>query len=240
MAALLEVKGLEVRYGGIEAVRGLDFSVDEGTIVTMIGANGAGKSSTLLALSGIVKPRSGSISLGGREIAGLRPDRIVGLGLVQVPEGRAILSPLSVAENLELGAWTRKDKAAVAADLERVYALFPRLAERSKQVAGSLSGGEQQMLAIGRALLAAPRILLLDEPSMGLAPILVASIFTTIKEIAKSGTTVLLVEQNARQALKIADKGLVLSHGKLILEGSGAELLENKVVLEAFLGKEGG
>ncbi|HUX41330.1 MAG TPA: ABC transporter ATP-binding protein [Rectinemataceae bacterium] len=240
MAALLEVKGLEVRYGGIEAVRGLDFSVDEGTIVTMIGANGAGKSSTLLALSGIVKPRSGSISLGGREIAGLRPDRIVGLGLVQVPEGRAILSPLSVAENLELGAWTRKDKAAVAADLERVYALFPRLAERSKQVAGSLSGGEQQMLAIGRAMLAAPRILLLDEPSMGLAPLLVASIFTTIKEIAKSGTTVLLVEQNARQALKIADKGLVLSHGKLILAGSGAELLENKVVLEAFLGKEGG
>lgn len=240
MAVLLEVKGLEVRYGGIEAVRGLDFSVDEGSIVTMIGANGAGKSSTLLALSGIVKPRSGSISLGGREIAGLRPDRVVGLGLVQVPEGRAILSPLSVAENLELGAWTRKDKAAIAGDLERVYALFPRLAERSKQVAGSLSGGEQQMLAIGRALLAAPRILLLDEPSMGLAPLLVASIFTTIKEIAKSGTTVLLVEQNARQALKIADKGLVLSHGKLILAGSGAELLENKVVLEAFLGKEGG
>ena len=240
MAALLEVKGLEVGYGGIEAVRGLDFSVDEGTIVTMIGANGAGKSSTLLALSGIVKPRSGSIRLAGREIAGTRPDRIVGLGLVQVPEGRAILSPLSVAENLELGAWTRKDKKAVAADLEKVYALFPRLAERAKQVAGSLSGGEQQMLAIGRAMLASPRILLLDEPSMGLAPLLVASIFTTIKEIAKSGTTVLLVEQNARQALKIADKGLVLSHGKLILEGSGAELLENKVVLEAFLGKEGG
>ena len=240
MAALLEVKGLEVGYGGIEAVRGLDFSVDAGTIVTMIGANGAGKSSTLLALSGLVKPRLGSIRFAGREIAGLRPDRIVGMGLVQVPEGRAILSPLSVAENLELGAWTRKDKAAVAADLEKVYALFPRLAERSKQVAGSLSGGEQQMLAIGRALLAAPRLLLLDEPSMGLAPLLVASIFTTIKEIARTGTTILLVEQNARQALKVADRGLVLSHGKLILEGSGAELLENRVVLEAFLGKEGG
>ena len=240
MGALLEVKGLKVGYGGIEAVRGLDFSVKEGTIVTMIGANGAGKSSTLLALSGIVKARSGSINFAGKEIAGQRPDRIVGLGLVQVPEGRAILSPLSVAENLELGAWTRKDKKAVAADLEKVYGLFPRLAERSKQAAGSLSGGEQQMLAIGRALLASPRLLLLDEPSMGLAPLLVASIFTTIKTIARSGTTVLLVEQNARQALKIADRGIVLSHGQLLLEGSGAELLENKVVLEAFLGKEGG
>ncbi|MDA8410578.1 MAG: ABC transporter ATP-binding protein [Treponema sp.] len=240
MGALLEVKGLKVGYGGIEAVRGLDFSVPEGTIVTMIGANGAGKSSTLLALSGIVKARSGSILFAGREILGLRPDRIVGLGLVQVPEGRAILSPLSVAENLDLGAWTRKDKKAVAADLEKVYGLFPRLAERSKQTAGSLSGGEQQMLAIGRALLASPRLLLLDEPSMGLAPLLVASIFTTIKAIARSGTTVLLVEQNARQALKIADRGIVLSHGKLLLEGSGSELLENKVVLEAFLGKEGG
>ena len=240
MGALLEVKGLKVGYGGIEAVRGLDFSVPEGTIVTMIGANGAGKSSTLLALSGIVKARSGSILFAGREILGLRPDRIVGLGLVQVPEGRAILSPLSVAENLDLGAWTRKDKKAVAADLEKVYGLFPRLAERSKQTAGSLSGGEQQMLAIGRALLASPRLLLLDEPSMGLAPLLVASIFTTIKAIARSGTTVLLVEQNARQALKIADRGIVLSHGKLLLEGRGSELLENKVVLEAFLGKEGG
>ncbi len=240
MGALLEVKGLEVRYGGIEAVRGLDFTVDEGTIVSMIGANGAGKSSTLLALSGIVRASGGSIRLAGREIAGERPDRIVGRGLVQVPEGRAILAPLSVAENLELGAWTRKDRSAVAADLQRVYDLFPRLAERTKQVAGSLSGGEQQMLAIGRALLAAPRILLLDEPSMGLAPLLVASIFKTIVEIARSGTTVLLVEQNARQALKIADRGMVLSHGRLLLEGSGAELLAAPQVVEAFLGKEGG
>ncbi|HUX39062.1 MAG TPA: ABC transporter ATP-binding protein, partial [Rectinemataceae bacterium] len=183
MAALLEVRGLEVRYGGIEAVRGLDFSIGEGTIVSMIGANGAGKSSTLLALSGIVRPSAGSIRLAGKEIAGERPDRVVGMGLVQVPEGRAILAPLSVAENLELGAWTRKDRQTVAADLEKVYALFPRLAERSKQVAGSLSGGEQQMLAIGRALLASPKILLLDEPSMGLAPLLVASIFKTISEI---------------------------------------------------------
>ena len=240
MAALLEVRGLEVRYGGIEAVRGLDFSIGEGTIVSMIGANGAGKSSTLLALSGIVRPSAGSIRLAGKEIAGERPDRVVGMGLVQVPEGRAILAPLSVAENLELGAWTRKDRQTVAADLEKVYALFPRLAERSKQVAGSLSGGEQQMLAIGRALLASPKILLLDEPSMGLAPLLVASIFKTISEIARSGTTVLLVEQNARQALKIADRGMVLSHGRLLLEGSGAELLADPQVIEAFLGKEGG
>ena len=240
MAALLEVRGLAVGYGGIQAVRGIDFDVEEGSVVAMIGANGAGKSSTLLALSGIVRARSGSVRLGGREIVHERPDRIVARGLVQVPEGRAILAPLSVAENLELGAWTRRDRKAVVADRDRVYALFPRLAERSKQVAGSLSGGEQQMLAIGRALLAAPRILLLDEPSMGLAPLLVASIFSTIREIAASGTTVLLVEQNARQALKIADRGLVLSHGKLLLEGSGKELLADPVVVEAFLGKEGG
>ena len=240
MAVLLEVAGLEVRYGGIEAVRGLDLAVDEGAIVAMIGANGAGKSSTLLALSGIVKPSAGSIRFGGRELAGMRADRIVARGLVQVPEGRAILAPLTVAENLALGSWTRKDRRSVAVDLERVYGLFPRLAERSGQIAGSLSGGEQQMLAIGRALLAAPRILLLDEPSMGLAPLLVASIFATIQEIARSGTTVLLVEQNARQALKIADRGIVLSHGKRVLEGSGPELLADPLVVEAFLGKEGG
>jgi len=240
MAVLLEVAGLEVRYGGIEAVRGLDLAVDEGAIVAMIGANGAGKSSTLLALSGIVKPSAGSIRFEGRELAGMRADRIVARGLVQVPEGRAILAPLTVAENLALGSWTRKDRRSVAVDLERVYGLFPRLAERSGQIAGSLSGGEQQMLAIGRALLAAPRILLLDEPSMGLAPLLVASIFATIQEIARSGTTVLLVEQNARQALKIADRGIVLSHGKRVLEGSGPELLADPLVVEAFLGKEGG
>lgn len=237
MSKLLEVKGLEVRYGGIEAVRGLSFSVEEGAIETIIGANGAGKSSTLLAISGIVRPTSGSIIFDGQDITRTRADRIVRSGLVQVPEGRAILSPLSVAENLELGAWTRRDAKAAKADLERVYGLFPRLAERRDQLAGSLSGGEQQMLAMGRALMASPKLLLLDEPSMGLAPKIVSLIFRTIGDIAASGTTVLLVEQNARQALKIADRGIVLAHGAVTLEGSSGELLADPGVVEAFLGK---
>jgi len=233
---LLEVRGLAVGYGGIEAVRGLSFSVEEGSIVAMIGANGAGKSSTLLALSGIVRARAGEARFDGEDILGLRADRIVGMGLVQVPEGRAILAPLTVEENLELGAWTRRG-AKIADELEKAYALFPRLKERRGQRAGSLSGGEQQMLAIGRALMAAPRLLLLDEPSMGLAPMLVQSIFETIEGIRATGTTVLLVEQNARQALKIADRAIVLSHGCLAKEGPSAELLADPAVVEAFLGK---
>jgi ABC-type branched-chain amino acid transport systems, ATPase component len=241
MGSLLEVEALEVRYGAIEAVKGISFSVEEGQIVAMIGANGAGKSSTLLALSGLVRARAGRVRFDGVEIARARADRIVRSGLVQVPEGRAILGPLTVAENLELGAWSRGGsgpaRAAERADLERVYALFPRLAERHSQLAGSLSGGEQQMLAIGRALMAAPRLLVLDEPSMGLAPILVSLIFETIGDIARSGTTVLLVEQNARQALKIADKGIVLSHGAIVMEGPSSALLEDPAVVEAFLGK---
>ncbi len=237
MAALLEVEALEVRYGSIEAVRGLSFSVDEGRILTIIGANGAGKSSTLLALSGLVKVSGGRIRFAGRDITGHRTDRIVGAGLVQVPEGRAILGPLTVTENLELGAWTRKDAGGVKSDLEKVYALFPRLAERGKQLAGSLSGGEQQMLAIGRALMAAPKLLLLDEPSMGLAPLLVDAIFKTIGAIRESGTTVLLVEQNARQALKISDRAIVLSHGRIFREGKSSDLLADPAVIEAFLGK---
>ena len=252
-AGLLEVRNLEVRYGGIEAVRGLSFSVAAGSIVAVIGANGAGKSSTLLAISGLVRAAGGSVLFDGRDIAALRPDRIVRAGLVQVPEGRAILAPLTVAENLELGGWTRHQKVAlyqkvalhqkmtsddgIAKDLSRVYALFPRLAERSRQLAGSLSGGEQQMLAIGRALMARPKLLLLDEPSMGLAPKLVAAIFETIAEIRRAGTTILLVEQNARQALRIADRGLVLSHGRLLKEGKSDELLCDPSVVEAFLGK---
>jgi branched-chain amino acid transport system ATP-binding protein len=237
MSKLLEAKDLEVRYGGIEALRGISFSVEEGAIETIIGANGAGKSSTLLAISGIVRPAAGRIVFNGQDITRERADRIVRAGLVQVPEGRAILSPLSVAENLELGAWTRRDSNTVRADLERIYGLFPRLAERRHQLAGSLSGGEQQMLAIGRALMASPKLLLLDEPSMGLAPKLVSLIFRTIADIAASGTTVLLVEQNARQALKIADRGIVLAHGKVTLEGASEELLANSAVIEAFLGK---
>ena len=236
--SLLEVRGLVVRYGSIEAVRGLSFSVEEGSIVAMIGANGAGKSSTLLALSGLARASGGSIRFGGRDITDLRADRIVRAGLVQVPEGRAILAPLSVAENLELGAWTRSGKdAGVSIDLERVYALFPALARRRSQLAGSLSGGEQQMLAIGRAIMASPKLLLLDEPSMGLAPKLVSAIFETVAGIRSSGTTILLVEQNARQALRIADSGLVLSHGTLFKEGPSAQLLADPSVVEAFLGK---
>jgi len=237
MAALLEVVDLRVGYGSIEAVRGLSFRVEAGEIVAIIGANGAGKSSTLLALSGLVRPAGGSIRFQGVDITGQRADRIVRSGLVQVPEGRAILNPLTVAENLELGAWVRQDRRAVPGDLDKVYALFPVLASRRRQLAGSLSGGEQQMLAIGRALMAAPRLLLLDEPSMGLAPLLVKTIFDTIAEITRAGTTVLLVEQNARQAMRISGQTLVLAHGRCFRQGPSAELLADPEIIEAFLGK---
>ena len=237
MAALLDVRGLDVRYGNIEAVHGLSFAVEAGQILSIIGANGAGKSSTLLALSGLVRPSGGSVVFQGEDITGLRADRIVRSGLVQVPEGRAILNPLTVDENLELGGWIRKDQRAVRASMEQVYALFPGLAGRRRQLAGSLSGGEQQMLAIGRALMAEPRLLLLDEPSMGLAPLLVKTIFDTIAAITRAGTTVLLVEQNARQALRISDQTIVLAHGRIFREGPSAELLADPVIIEAFLGK---
>jgi branched-chain amino acid transport system ATP-binding protein len=235
---MLEVRDLRVNYGGIQAVRDFSFSVEEGRICALIGANGAGKSSTLHALSGLVRPSGGSIRFQGEELAGRRADRIVRAGLVQVPEGRAILGPLSVQENLELGAWTRHGEQSIRADLERVYGLFPGLAARRRQAAGSLSGGEQQMLAISRALMSSPRLLLLDEPSMGLAPLLVASIFEIIQSINSSGTTILLVEQNARQALRISHRGLVLSHGRLFREGDSASLLADRDIIEAFLGKE--
>jgi branched-chain amino acid transport system ATP-binding protein len=237
MAALLDVQDLEVRYGSIEAVSGLTFSVEAGQIVSIIGANGAGKSSTLLALSGLVRPSGGTIRFQGMDITGHRTDRIVRSGLVQVPEGRAILNPLTVDENLELGAWTRKDQRSVRDGMEKVYALFPGLAGRRKQLAGSLSGGEQQMLAIGRALMAEPKLLLLDEPSMGLAPLLVRTIFDTIVAITRIGTTVLLVEQNAKQALRISDQAIVLSHGRIFRQGPSPDLLADPVVIEAFLGK---
>lgn len=236
MSAMLEVRGLQVAYGHIEAVQGIDFEVNTGEIRTLVGANGAGKSTTLLALSGLVKPKAGSIRFEGVELTKLKTHQIVERGLVQVAEGRAILTTLTVRENLELGAYRRKDRAAIAGDLEHVLALFPRLGERIDGLAGNLSGGEQQMLAIGRALLARPRLLLLDEPSMGLAPIIVQDIFRKLREINAEGLTIFLVEQNVRQALKIASHGYVLESGRIVLDGSGAGLLGDPKVLAAYLG----
>jgi branched-chain amino acid transport system ATP-binding protein len=234
---LLSVAGLQVSYGHVEAVKGIDFQLAAGRITTLVGANGAGKSTTLLALSGLVPKAAGRVVLDGRDITALAPHRIVASGVVQVAEGRATLTTLTVRENLELGAYTRRDAAAErASDLERVYALFPRLKERAQGLAGNLSGGEQQMLAIGRALMARPRLLLLDEPSMGLAPIVVQDIFRTLREINRQGLTIFLVEQNVRQALKIADRGYVLETGRIVLEGSGRELLDEPRVQEAYLG----
>lgn len=236
MSALLEVKGLKVAYGHIEAVKGVDFALREHEITSLVGANGAGKSTTLLALSGLIKKQAGTILFEGEDIGGLAPNKIVQRGLVQVAEGRATLTTMSVRENLELGAYTRRDKQNVKPDLDKVLERFPRLAERIDQMAGNLSGGEQQMLAIGRALMARPKLLLLDEPSMGLAPIIVQAIFATLKEINADGLTIFLVEQNVRQALKIAQHGYVLETGKVVLDDTGRNLLGNPRVLEAYLG----
>ena len=244
MSSLLEVRDLQVAYGHIEAVQGISFDVNAGEIRTLVGANGAGKSTTLLALSGLVRPRAGSIRFEGEELTKLKTHQIVERGLVQVAEGRAILTTLTVRENLELGAYRRnrsrnrghKDRAAIASDLDRVLTLFPRLKERLGGLAGNLSGGEQQMLAIGRALIAKPRLLLLDEPSMGLAPIIVQDIFRTLREINGDGLTIFLVEQNVRQALKIARHGYVLESGKIVLDGSGPALLNDPKVLAAYMG----
>ena len=239
-AALLEVTDLQVAYGHIEAVQGISFEVHAGEIRTLVGANGAGKSTTLLALSGLVKPNAGRVSFEGEDLTRLKTHQIVERGLVQVAEGRAILTTLTVRENLELGAYRRPrdraGRAAVASDLERVLALFPRLHERIDGLAGNLSGGEQQMLAIGRALLARPRLLLLDEPSMGLAPIIVQGIFRTLREINAQGLTIFLVEQNVRQALKIADHGYVIENGRIVLSDSGERLLGDPKVLAAYMG----
>ena len=236
MTSLLEVRGLEVAYGQVRAVQGIDFDVAEGEVRTLVGANGAGKSTTLLALSGLVPVSGGKLRFDGEDLLRLKPHQIVERGLVQVAEGRAILCTLSVRENLELGAYRRRDRSAVATDLEWVLALFPRLAQRIDALAGNLSGGEQQMLAIGRALLARPRLLLLDEPSMGLAPIIVQDIFRTLREIHSNGVTIFLVEQNVRQALKIAQYGYVLESGKVTLEGSGVALLGDARVEAAYMG----
>ncbi|MBE7452941.1 MAG: ABC transporter ATP-binding protein [Kofleriaceae bacterium] len=234
--ALLEVDGLEVRYGGIHALRGVSFTVDEGQVVALIGANGAGKTTTLRAISGVVRASKGRVRFAGRDTTGLPPHQIVALGLAHAPEGRGIFANLSVDENLAIGAYLRRDHAAVARDREHALALFPRLKERLSQNAGTLSGGEQQMLAIARALLARPRLLLLDEPSLGLAPQIVQLIFKIVRTIAAEGTTILLVEQNAHMALGVASTGHVLEVGSLVTSGPARELAVDDAIRKAYLG----
>ncbi|RLC66677.1 MAG: ABC transporter ATP-binding protein [Chloroflexi bacterium] len=233
---LLEVNDLNVYYGAIHALQGISFHVEKGEIVTLIGANGAGKSTTLNTISGLVRARSGSIKFRGQEITLLPAYDIVSMGIVQVPEGRKIFAPLTVKENLDMGAFTRKDQRSIQQSLERVFKSFPRLKERLNQYGGTLSGGEQQMLAMGRGLMANPELLLLDEPSMGLAPLLVEEIFEIIQEINSQGVSILLVEQNAQMALSIADRAYVLETGRIVLEGSAGEVAENPEVKEAYLG----
>jgi branched-chain amino acid transport system ATP-binding protein len=236
--ALLEVENVHSYYGNIHALKGLSLTVEEAEIVTLIGGNGAGKSTTLKTISGVLRPREGSVRLAGEDLGQFRAHEIVAKGVVQVPEGRRIFGRLTVTENLEMGAFSRDDRKALGASMDRVFTLFPRLKERRSQVGGTLSGGEQQMLAIGRALMAGPKVLLLDEPSMGLAPVLVDSIFQTIQDLHKSGTTILLVEQNARVALQVADRGYVMQTGEIVLAGNAEELRANEMVRRAYLGIE--
>lgn len=234
----LEIRDLHVSYGGIRALKGIDLTVEEGQIVTLIGANGAGKSTTLRAISGLQKPQSGSILYGGEELVSLPAKEIVRRGIIHVPEGRRVFPDMTVAENLKIGAFLRKDKDGIASDMDYVYSLFPRLKERSWQPAGTLSGGEQQMLAVGRALMSRPKVLMMDEPSLGLAPLIVKDIFSIIRRVNADGITVLLIEQNANAALRIADYGYVLETGVIALTGTGEELLRNESVREAYLGKK--
>ena len=236
--ALLELKDVHTYYGAIHALRGVSFEVDEGEIVTLIGSNGAGKSTTLRTISGLLRPRHGEIWLRGQRIDTKRPHEIVQLGVCQSPEGRRVFARMSVQENLEMGAFSRRDRAGLTAEYDRVFDLFPRLLERRTQKAGTLSGGEQQMLAIGRALMAAPKVLLLDEPSMGLAPILVEQIFDIVKAINEQGTTVLLVEQNALMALGIAKRGYILQTGEVVLADSAEKLRQDPAVRKAYLGED--
>ena len=233
---MLKVNNLVVRYGMIEAIKGIDFEVNDGEIVTLIGANGAGKTTTMHTISGLLRPYDGSIMLDDVNICKSAPHDIVKMGLAQCPERRRVFASQSVEDNLMLGAYLRKDKEEIKKDLEKVYELFPRLLERRNQLAGTLSGGEQQMLAMGRALMSKPKIMLLDEPSMGLSPLLVKEIFSIIKEINKSGTSILLVEQNANMALAIADRAYVLETGKIVMSGTGTELLNSDDIKKAYLG----
>ncbi len=235
---MLEVNDIHTYYGNIHALNGISITVEEGEIVTLIGANGAGKTTTLRTICGLLKPRLGSVYLEGEDLAKYKAHEVVFKGLAMVPEGRGVFARLTVSENLDMGAFSRKDKAGIQRDLERVYTLFPRMKERRNQVSGTLSGGEQQMLATARALMTRPRLLLMDEPSMGLAPILVEGIFDIIKEINKEGTTILLVEQNATMALAIADRGYVLQTGEIVIHDTAENLQQNEMVQKAYLGIE--
>lgn len=236
--ALLEVNNVHAFYGKIHALKGISVAVEQGEIVALIGGNGAGKTTTLRSISGLLRPQSGTITFEGEDLATYPPHHLVARGIAMVPEGRGVFAKLTVAENLEMGAYHRNDSDGIAADMQRIYKLFPRLDERRTQLAGTMSGGEQQMLVMGRAMMSRPRLLLLDEPSMGLAPILVETIFSTIEEINKAGTTVLLVEQNAHMALQIAQRGYVLQTGEIILSKSAVELQQDPTVQKAYLGVE--
>ncbi len=235
--AMLEVKNLEVCYGMIQAIKGISFEVNEGEVIALIGANGAGKTTTLHTVSGLLSPRAGTVTFEGKDITKTPAHKIVSYGMAHVPEGRRVFASLSVFHNLKMGAYTRSNKEEIEDSLKMVYTRFPRLEERKNQLAGTLSGGEQQMLAMGRALMSKPRIILMDEPSMGLSPIFVNEIFDIIKQVSAGGTTVLLVEQNAKKALSIADRGYVLETGKIVLEGKAQELLDDESVKKAYLGE---
>jgi len=235
--AMLDVNDIRVSYGVIEAIKGVSFHVEKGEVIALIGANGAGKTTILHTVSGLLSPRSGNVIFNGKDITKIPGHKIVSMGMAHVPEGRRVFAQLTVLENLKMGAYTRKDKEEVQQTLEMVFERFPRLKERQNQLAGTLSGGEQQMLAMGRALMSHPGIILMDEPSMGLSPIFVNEIFNIIEEVSKSGTTVLLVEQNAKKALSIADRAYVLETGKIVLEGKASELLENDAIKKAYLGE---
>lgn len=235
--AMLEIKDLEVYYGVIQAIKGISFEVNQGEVIALIGANGAGKTTTLHTITGLISPKSGSVLFEGKDITKVPAHKIVSMGMAHVPEGRRVFAELSVYENLKMGAYTRKDKGEIEESLENVYKRFPRLEERKNQMAGTLSGGEQQMLAMGRALMSRPKIILMDEPSMGLSPILVNEIFDIIRSVSESGTTVLLVEQNAKKALSIADRAYVLETGRITMEGNAKDLLEDDAIKKAYLGE---
>ena len=235
--AMLEVRNLHVHYGVIEAIKGIDFDVNQGEVIALIGANGAGKTTTLHTVSGLIAPSEGTITFEGKDITKTPGHKIVSMGMAHVPEGRRVFAELTVLQNLKMGAYTRSDKKEIQDSLEMVYKRFPRLLERKNQLAGTLSGGEQQMLAMGRALMSKPSIILMDEPSMGLSPIFVNEIFDIIKEVSAQGTTVLLVEQNAKKALSIADRAYVLETGKIVLEGKAGDLMNNDAIKKAYLGE---